>query len=250
MSLATAGEALAELVLAGGCAACAAPGGSLCAHCRTQLMRPAHLTRPAPAPRGLPVTWATSSYDDVVRSVILAHKEQGRLALAAPLGDALALALRSALPPPGRGAPDVGDTSIGVVPVPSRPAVVRARGHDPLLRVARRAVTMLRPGVAVQLLPVLRTTRAVADQAGLGSSARAANLLGALVVPRRFISLVRNRELLVVDDVVTTGASLAEAARALRAADGEVVAAAVIAATTRRLPPGPAGRFRTEFPRG
>lgn len=181
--------------------------------------------------------WAVAAYDGAPRAAIIAHKEQGRLALAAPLGDALAVALRAALPATlatERRRP----RPLAVVPMPSRAAAVRARGHDPMLRVARRAVTVLaRSSGHVELLPLLRARHRLADQAGLSSSDRAANLFGALMVPRRFRELLNSRVLLIVDDVVTTGASLAEAARALRGAEADVVGAAVIAATVRRAPP-------------
>jgi predicted amidophosphoribosyltransferase len=71
--------------------------------------------------------------------------------------------------------------------------------------------------------------RRVADQAGLTAADRATNLSGALRVRQD----LRGLRVVVVDDVITTGATLAEAARALRAAGAEVPAAAVIAATER-----------------
>jgi predicted amidophosphoribosyltransferase len=71
--------------------------------------------------------------------------------------------------------------------------------------------------------------RRVADQAGLTATARAANLSGALHTRLD----MRGHRVIVVDDVITTGATLAEAVRALRAAGAEVPACAVIAATER-----------------
>ncbi len=86
------------------------------------------------------------------------------------------------------------------------------------------------PGTPVSCIQALTHHRRTADQAGLTATARAANLTGALQ-SRIDLSGLR---VIVVDDVITTGATLAEAARALRAAGAEVPAAAVIAATQRR----------------
>lgn len=131
----------------------------------------------------------------------------------------------------------VGPSPVGLaaaplllVPVPSARAAVRRRGDDPALRLARAAANAVaRHGVPARCLPVLAHRRRVADQAGLTAADRLANLRGALAARRD----LPNARLIVVDDVVTTGATLAEAARALRLAGAEVLAAAVVAATPR-----------------
>lgn len=224
------GWALADLVLPDGCVACPASGPALCRSCQQALFATPRLASPDPPPHGLPLTWSLTSYDGVARAAILAHKERGRLALASALGDALAVAIGSGLPADHGGA----RRPLAVVPIPSRPGAVRARGHDPMLRIARRAVAVLRSeGHHLVVTPVLRPTRRVADQSGLSSAQRSANLRGAFAVPARFTPLVDGFATIIVDDVVTTGASLAEAARAVGAAGGDVIAAAVIAATAR-----------------
>ncbi|GLY89076.1 hypothetical protein Airi02_070050 [Actinoallomurus iriomotensis] len=84
-------------------------------------------------------------------------------------------------------------------------------------------------GVRIVCVRALRHRRRVADQAGLSAMDRALNLTGAM---ESRLDL-RGRRVIVVDDVITTGATLAEAARALRAAGADVRASAVIAATQR-----------------
>lgn len=80
----------------------------------------------------------------------------------------------------------------------------------------------------------LRHARRVDDQARLDSAARAANLAGAFAVRAGDAAYLRGRPVLLVDDVVTTGATLAEGARAARAVGAHVLGAAVVAATSRR----------------
>ena len=217
-------ETLLDLVVPVVCAGCGAGRELLCGPCRAELSGPGRLVRPSPAPPGLPALAAAVPYDGVVRSALIAHKERGVLRLAGPLGAALATAVAAL---PGFGA---APRPLRLVPVPSRPAVVRARGHDPTARIAAAAALRLGPGVrAVRLL---RQGRRVADQAGLDAQARARNLAGALQVRGRPAGA--GLPVVVVDDLVTTGASLAEAARALRGHGFVVLGAAVVAATARR----------------
>jgi predicted amidophosphoribosyltransferase len=209
-------EALLDLVLPRRCAGCAVPGAALCADCRAALAAPP-LGRVLDGPRRLPPLAAAAPYGGPVRGVLIAHKERGRTALARPLGAALAAAIAALGPAPGTV----------VVPVPSSPSAVRARGHDHARRLAAAAARPL--GLPSRRL--LAQARPVADSAGLSAAERAENLRGALVARRPLTGV----EALVVDDVVTTGASLREAVRALRAAGAVVRGVAVVAVTP---PPG------------
>ena len=211
---------LLDLVLPRDCAGCGLPGRTLCTRCAVLLRAPPFASRPDPAPVGLPRLTAVATYDGAVRSVLLEHKERGRVALGRPLGRALAGAVRPHLVAPPAAA------AVLLVPVPSSPAAVRARGHDHARRPAAAAAREL----GLRSAAVLVQARRVDDQAGLGAAARAANLAGALRARRRLDGI----DVVVVDDLATTGATLTEAARALSAAGARVRGAAVVAVTRRR----------------
>lgn len=239
---------LTDLVLPAECGGCGRPRTVLCPECRAALSGavPSRV-RPAPEPPGLPATYAAVPYEDEVRAVLLAHKERGALALAGPLGASLAGAVRAGLRErraracgavvgldgglaPGlnggsgwAGGGAVRAWSAGapvlLVPVPSARGAVRARGHDPARRIALAAAGELRrTGTPARVLAVLRQRRAVADQSGLDSRQRLDNLAGALGVVAGAARLLGGGPVVLVDDLMTTGASLTEAARAVRAA--------------------------------
>ncbi|MEV3992934.1 ComF family protein [Streptomyces sp. NPDC049837] len=222
------------LVLPVACGGCGRPRTALCEACAGALCGTGgRRVRPVPEPVGLPVVCAAAPYADAVRAVLLGHKERGALGLARPLGVALAGAVRASVAASGGS----GGGPLLLVPVPSARRVVRARGHDAVRRLALAAAAELRrTGRAARVLPVLRQRRAVADQTGLGARERLANLAGALEVAAGGGRLLAAGRPVLVDDLMTTGASLVEAARALRAGSepqfpGSVqVSAAVVAA--------------------
>ena len=223
-----------DLVAGGSCVGCRAPGRPLCPACANQLPRRGHQVRPTPCPDGLAPCFAAGEYDDVLRAMILAHKEHAVLTLARPLGGVLAGVA-------GRFLPGEGTLSV-LIPVPSRPEVVRRRGQDPMARIAAAGARCLRrSGADVVVLPLLQVGAPVADQAGLSAAARAANLAGSMKVrPGRRTRLARAGvpvSLFVCDDVLTTGATAREAQRALEESGLPVRAVLTVAATRRRVPP-------------
>ncbi|WP_037776723.1 ComF family protein [Streptomyces pristinaespiralis] len=199
------------------CGGCGTPRTQLCEVCGQALLgRTARRARPVPEPAGLPVVHAAAAYTDSVRAVILAHKERGALGLARPLGAALAEAVRAAA-----GYAHGPDGPVLLVPVPSAPSAVRARGHDAARRIALAAAAELRRrGRTAGVLPVLRQRRRMADQAGLTARERLANVAGALEVRSGGARLLAGATAVIVDDLMTTGATLVEAARAVSAATG------------------------------
>jgi predicted amidophosphoribosyltransferase len=223
-------DAFVDLVLGSVCAGCGEPGPAVCSDCRDGLRNAIPVEAwPDPVPIGLPRPMAATQYGGVVRKLILAHKEEAQYALARPLGELLALAVRSAMT--GRAA--------WIAPVPSAAGTVRRRGHDPLRRVARLAVKELRgQGYDVRLADALVVVRRPADQAGLTAGERAANLAGAFGVRSRWAERLTDQPILLVDDVLTTGSTLAEAARALAEHRIPVPGCAVVAATGRTAASG------------
>ncbi|MYX34149.1 ComF family protein [Streptomyces sp. SID8377] len=235
---------MSGLLLPAECAGCGAPRTVLCEECGAALHEPgAREVRPDAPPDGLPAVWAATVYTDQPRAVLLAHKERGALGLARPLGEALAGAVYAAVRGGGGGgAPEMRRREAGtplpppaltpflIVPVPSSRRAVAARGHDATKRLALAAATDLRrDSLTVRVAAVLRQRREVADQAGLGARDRPANLSGALTAVRGADRLLRTAPVVLVDDLMTTGASLAAAARAVEEAGGRVLAAAVVA---------------------
>jgi predicted amidophosphoribosyltransferase len=205
---------LIDLVLPRRCVGCGSVLGPLCPLC-------VPVGPVIDAARG---TWAAAAYDGPVRAALLAYKERGRRDLAGPLAALVARATRVAVAsgpaPPGR---------VVLVPVPSARSAAAARGGDHVLRLARRAAVATGLRVARDGLTL---TRSVRDSAGLDIRERSANLGEAMAARPPLPGCWA----LVLDDIVTTGATLREARRALEAVGWPVVGAAVVAATPRRTP--------------
>ena len=216
--LASWSDAAASLLLGAACPGCRTPGAQLCPSCAAVVADPA----PFEVADGIV---AAAAYDGLWQHCIVAYKERAGWWLGAPLGRALALAVGELLAA-GLGRP----ATLVLVPMPSQARAVRERGLDTTLVLARVAArTLASAGLPTRVEPALHHARVVADQAGLGERDRHTNLVGALVA-RRGAAALR----VVVDDLTTTGASLAEARRALAEAGTPASGCAVVAATPRR----------------
>jgi predicted amidophosphoribosyltransferase len=205
---------LVDLVLPSHCVCCDRPGPVWCPGCRPDA--PGEVIALAHGP---PVH-AAAEYAGELRTALLSYKERGTRSLAGALADYLADAVESARSVSVDGRPPV------LVPVPSSRLAARQRGGDHLDRLARLVGRQLR----LEVLPVLRLTGRVLDSAGLSADQRAGNLRHRI----RARPATTAGPVIVLDDILTTGATLTEASRALRAAGWLVSAGAVIGWTRLR----------------
>ncbi|MDN3481027.1 phosphoribosyltransferase family protein [Arthrobacter sp. APC 3897] len=267
---AAAGTAWADLLavlLPTACVVCGTADCSLCPGCRRTVRRSG--TRPyyaqdgaemlpgvenaadgvcwldADAPELLPVT-AAGRYAGSLARVLLAYKNHGHTDLAGVLRPMLAGALHQAVADAG-GLTGSGNTGLVLVPVPATGRARRRRGYNPLgmLLSALRSGSLLPAGTAVEPLvtftvrrprQLLRPSAPSAAAAGarsqksLGRSGRRRNVYGTMTAGES--GSLAGIRCLVIDDVLTTGATIAETTRALRAAGARVEGAVVLAATT------------------
>lgn len=205
-----------DLILPLECGGCGAPSTRWCAACDKELTvrdDAPHLITPRLDP-GVPV-FALGRHAGARRRAIVAVKEQGRTDLVSPLASALRAGV-DRLATWG-----IIGTPLTVVPAPTRRAAARRRGGDPVTRIATGAVTGL-PDVSV--VAVLRLRPWVRDSVGLSGVDRQRNIAGRVRVVKRATG-----EVLLVDDIVTTGATAAESVRMLRSAGLHVSAVLAIA---------------------
>lgn len=212
--LARSGRAALDLVVPQECGGCGRPAVAWCPACSAACSGP---TWRVP---GVVPTRSATVHQGPAGPAVVAFKDRSMRRLAAPLGALLARAVADLLvdlsPPSGQ--------PVWLVPVPSRPAARRQRGADHAAVLAARAARDLRrSGVPAHRCAVLRHVRASRDQLGLDREARRANVSGTLAARATPPGLV-----LLVDDVTTTGATLAEGVRALRRAGVPVAGAATV----------------------
>ena len=241
------------------CVVCGLEDTLICSACLRRLRmlcsRPFRAEQQAPVlvdvdgPSRLAVV-AAGPYRDELAQVLLSFKRHGQPRLAAVLASILGRALLCA----------AGDArGLCLVPVPSSGAAFRRRGFSPVDVVL---AALRRQGRVAAMVTVhgLRKTRTISwmpeelsamlsgrgspgGQKGLGRGARSGRVRGSMRPrnwpPRRRLA---GRRCLIVDDVLTTGATLAEAARAIEEAGGVVCGAVVLAATRPPVVEGPGDR--------
>lgn len=213
-------DRLLDIALPPVCAGCGTEGDALCARCRPAVR--ARVALPAGTPLGLTdgppdpllqLEWC-SPFAGTTRRALHALKYAGERRLAAPLGEAVAARWRHA----GAG----GEV---LVPVPVHAARRRERGYDQAELIAGVAASTL----GLPWRPALVRVRATAPQFRLDRRHRARNVSEAFAVDPPARATIAGRWVVLVDDVVTTGATLCEAAHALLEAGATAVSAVTVA---------------------
>lgn len=209
-----------DLMLPRTCAGCARPGTRWCRGCGGALRSGAAPALAPPPAVGIPLAATAGTHAGLLRKAVLAQKGQSVPALQADLafilGSALALVVAVAR------AARWWQPPVALVPVPP------SRWRPWRLPVAELAALVAPAGDGLVPVQLLRGARRRRAQKGLGAAERAANMAGALLVPAARASAAP-RSAIVLDDVITTGATLAEAARALGEAGIATIGAAAIA---------------------
>jgi competence protein ComFC len=209
-----------DLALPPTCSGCGREGAALCRECRSILS--VRLASTPGAPIGLladvppplvQLEWC-APFTGVARRAIHDLKYSGERRLARPLGEAIAARWARA----GAG----GEV---IVPVPASPDRIRERGYDQAVLLADVAAARLR----LPLLQLLERTHDTAAQFGLDRGTRADNVGRAFAVRGGVAELVRDRSVVLVDDVVTTGSTLGGCATVLLDAGALAVSAVTVA---------------------
>lgn len=213
---------------------CGVPPTNLCADCASSVQRIHGVARdgsggcPAggsgtrvgnslgPALCGLALT----DFDADSARILSAIKDQGQTALIRPLVDAATQQIVEFVANPATW-PEPAACALTLIPVPSRPQAIRKRGFVPAELWAKQIARVLKVGGfgSVTVLSALEFVKNVSDQRGLSVEQRHENLVGSMQL-RPQLRKLESRALL-IDDVVTTGATIAEAARALGASSFE-----------------------------
>ena len=183
---------LSQLLFPSRCFGCQKIGPSICSECRSSWHPHYYRTKVDDL-----TVHSSLLYTPTASTIILAAKESGLKRADELVIEAIVLALQ-------RSKLDL--TVSRLVPIPSSKSAQRRRGRSFIVDL----VTQISHRTGIQMLDCLQLSRRVLDQSGLHRDERATNLAGAF----RITSQARG-ELILIDDVVTTGATLREALRAV-----------------------------------
>ena len=214
--------AIRDVVLPRGCAGCDAPDAVVCGECRELLDRTVAFDMPGTS---MGLGYACAWYGGAVRRVILGWKDHHDEECDGPLSEAW-----PGVPARCRGAGVGGMRPVLVVPAPSPSAPVHRRGrrHTAVLAaaVARACRDM---GIDARVVPLLTMDHVRGRSVQMGGGQRSRRVSGRIAVRRP--ELCRHAHVIVVDDIVTTGATMRQCVDALRSSGAQVVTCLSVAYT-------------------
>lgn len=217
---------MASLAFNKSCLACDKPVTPLCNDCsRFWIPKPASSRE-----MGYPVHHVIA-YGEIASQIVLLAKENGITAARTLLAQAISLSLNNLIIDER-----ISGKVIALVPIPTTRKARRSRGGNFLESICREVIRDLAPQFSRNtfvLRNLLRVRRSVKDQSSLNSIERSRNLSGAFEV---FRMIPATHQVVVIDDVVTTGSTLQEAFRALKERNLTVLGAATACASRRRQP--------------
>ena len=191
-----------DLIYPKRCPGCHKPAVSICESCKIFWEKPPISIKLNKNSVSVLSVFSVAQYRNEVRAILLAYKEDGEREAGKVLTEALLQARRGII-----------NHSVCVfVPIPSNPKSVRRRGRDFMLDLCNQ--------VAIQsgdkVLSIMKVKRDVQDQSKLNERERSQNLVGAFDCTPKNLKLLVKFPIILVDDLLTTGATLREAQRALR----------------------------------
>ncbi len=193
---------LSQLVFPTRCFGCNAIGLTICSTCRREWHPHYYLTYVSSIK-----VHSAIIYSPTASKILLAAKESGIRGADILIVESIIHVLSQA---------DFSDVDVALVPIPSSSLSKRRRGRAFIIDI----VDQIGQQTSLPVINALELARPVKDQSGLHSAERAKNMNGAMRVRA---GVIRRADLVLIDDVVTTGATLREAARALTAAGCHVV---------------------------
>lgn len=216
--------AIRDVALPRGCAGCDLPDAVVCDRCRTLLDGMLAFDMPGTAwGRGYACAW----YRGAVRRVILGWKDHHDEECDGPLSDAMASLVARC---PIAESKDV--RPLMVVPAPSSASSMRRRGRRHTHVLARAvAAACLDMGVEARMVPALAMDHVRGRSVQMSGGQRSRRIHGHVVV--RHPESCRDANVVIVDDIVTTGATMRQCVEALRSSGARVVTCLSLAHTPR-----------------
>ena len=156
--------------------------------------------------KNIPIYFSTY-YNNESAKIILSAKENGNAVARHLLANALSNAIERVI------SDFKLQESITLITIPSRKSAIRKRGRDHINQLAAEVISLVNiDGVEISNLNMLRLNKSIEDQSKLNKGERAANLSGAYLA---ISPETPPKNLIIIDDLITTGASVQEAVRAL-----------------------------------